>query len=94
MHDYDHCARVIRVMDARAHARVPVFQKAHARMKRTCETESIRKIAGQRRRWVAERARWLTLTRIPGSVWPIFSNREKPIQSVDVPLLVWCAVWE
>ena len=49
------------------------FEKAHAQMKRiyiacngkymdNCWTES-----------VAKRARWLTLTRILGSVWPIVS---------------------
>ena len=36
---------------------------------------------------VAERARWLTWTHIPGSVWLAFYNREKPIQSFDIPLL-------
>ena len=40
-----------------------------------------------RDRDVAERARWLTLTRIPGSLLLAFYNREKPIQSFDVPLL-------
>ena len=28
------CARIMRVMDARARVRVPVFEKAYARMKR------------------------------------------------------------
>ena len=51
---------------------VTAFEKAHARMKRiyiTCNGKYTEKC------WtdVAERARWLTLTRIPGSVWPIVS---------------------
>ena len=57
----------MRVMDARA--RVSLLRK-RTRVFTLRVTESIRKIAGQR---VAERARWLTLTRIPGSVWPIVS---------------------
>ena len=81
-------ARVLRVMDVRARARVPVFEKAHARMKRihiTCngkytencwaETEtSPKELAG----FVFQVAFGLLLA---------FYNREKPIQSVDVPLL-------
>ena len=35
-------------------------------------TESIRKLLG-RDRDVAKRVRWLTLTRIPGSIWPTVS---------------------
>ena len=40
----------MRVMAVRAHARVPVFEKGHALMKHIRVTESIRKIARQRRR--------------------------------------------
>ena len=46
--------------------------------------ESIQKLLG-RDGDVAERARWLTLTRIPGSIWPIaiaFYNREKPMKAL------------
>ena len=64
----------MRVMDARARPRVPVFEKAHARMK----------LLG-RVRAVAERAGWLTLTEF--QVAFAFYNKEKPIKSVDVPLL-------
>ena len=76
------CACVMCVMDARA--QVPVFENVHVRMKRihiTC-------IWG-RDRDIAERAHWLTVTHILGSVWPTvrFCNREKPIQSIDIPLL-------
>ena len=53
-----------------------VFEKAHARMKRiyiTCNgkyTENCWAETGRRRK---ELDRWLTLTRVPGSVWPIVS---------------------
>ena len=63
------CARVMRVARVRVRVRgyIPVFEKAHALMKRTVRvTESIRKIAGQGRR----RRR---MTCSPGSVWPIVS---------------------
>ena len=60
------------------------FEKAHALMKRICITCNGKYTENC---W-AEISRWLTLTRIPGSVWPIvslglaFYNREKPIQRV------------
>ena len=68
-------AHVMRVMAARARVYTyTVFEKAHALMTLRV-TESIRKIAGRDR----DVARWLTLTRIPGSVWPIASLTEKTL---------------
>ena len=66
---------VMCVMVVRACAWVPVLEKAHTLMKRIhimCNGKVYRKLLG-RDGDVAERARWLTLTRIPGSVWPIVS---------------------
>ena len=76
------------VMDACARARVLVFEKAHALMKRI----HIRRNGKYTENCWAEtetspkRARWLTLTCILGSVGLLlaFYNREKPLQSVDV----------
>ena len=67
-------------------SQVPVFEKAHARMKRIHITESIRKIAGQGRR----RRRKSSLAyvfQVAFGLLLAFYNREKPIQSVDVPFL-------
>ena len=64
-HNYaiTNCVRVMRVMAARAHERVYQCLRKRARMKHTHIS------------WedIAERARWLILTRISGSVCPIVS---------------------
>ena len=69
MHNASNCARVMRVMDARARARVQCLRK------RTRANETHSHYDGKllsRDRDFAGRARWVTLTRIPGSVWRLF----------------------
>ena len=69
------CARVMCVMAVRVRAWVPGFEKVHALMKRihiTCNGKYTENCWTETKT-SAKRARWLTLTRIPSSVWPIVS---------------------
>ena len=79
----------MRVMDARERARVPRLRK-RTREWNVRVTESIRKIAGQRQRRRRNSSvaglHWLVF-QVAFGLLLAFYNREKPKQSVDVPLL-------